>query len=171
MLNHGRLVLIEIKSCGSWVDGVAGLDLVLSLLHLRDCSSPYVLFYGPITMENSLGFVFLIRPRRLFRDGKLVACWSSWFLTLRSFLCLFRPLLRLAESRSGHYCVGPMVTLTVSPDCTGCDEFFVPEVCVTIRAGPRPLVPYGELLISERSLALACPSCQWTHLWKPSIKP
>ena len=102
VLSHGRLLLIEIKSCGSWVDGVAGLDLVLSLLHLRDYSSPYVLFCGPTAMENSLGFVFLIRPRRVFRDGRLVACWSSWFLTLRSFLCLFRPVLRLAESRSGH---------------------------------------------------------------------
>jgi hypothetical protein len=51
--------------------------------------------------------------------------------------------------------VGPLVTLTVSQDCTGCDEFFDSEACVTIRAGPRPLVPYGELLISERSLALA----------------
>lgn len=75
MLSHGRLLLIEIKSCGSWVDGVAGLDLVLSLLHLRDYSSPYALFYGPTAMENSLGFVFLIRPRRVFRDGRLVACW------------------------------------------------------------------------------------------------
>ena len=111
MLSHGRLLLIEIKSCGSWVDGVAGLDLVLSLLHLRDYSSPYVLFYGPTTMENSLGFVFLIRPRRVFRDGRLVACWSSWFLTLKSFLCLFRPVLRLAESRSGHCVSVPWLRL------------------------------------------------------------
>ena len=69
----------------------------------------------------------------------------------------------------GTLSIGPLVTLNVSPDCTGYDEFFDSEACVTIRAGPRPLVPYGELLISERSLALACPSCQWTHLWKQTL--
>jgi hypothetical protein len=42
----------------------------------------------------------------------------------------------------GTLSIGPLVTLTVSPDCTGCDEFFDSEACVTIRAGPRPLVPY-----------------------------